>query len=125
MTHKAPYRPTGDVTQSFNDGILTVYSETDEARPGYKPKAVKKEKYKLRYEEQKLGIQRRFLGLQNQIKIERVVRVPKAEGITTQDVAQTEDGQSYRISLIQKVPNAFPPCIDLSLELIAQDGEIK
>ena len=34
---KAPYRPSNQVTQSYNDGVVTIYSVEDAARPGYQP----------------------------------------------------------------------------------------
>ena len=38
MSWKAPYRPNNEVTQDFNDGVVTVYEVTDSAPPGYQPK---------------------------------------------------------------------------------------
>ena len=69
MTWKAPYRPSNEVTQSYNDGVVTVYSVTDSARPGYQPVEQLTEKIKLRYEEQRLGIQRYYNAMQNQIQV--------------------------------------------------------
>ena len=122
MTWKAPYRPSNEVTQSYNDGVVTVYSVTDSARPGYQPVEQLTEKIKLRYEEQRLGIQRYYNAMQNQIQVERVIRVPRAEQITSQDVAETEDGRRYRIDLVQTVDGVWPPSQDLTL-VKYQQGE--
>lgn len=116
---KAPHRPKNEISQSFNSGIVTVYSVGDSAEPGYKPVKKLAEKVKLRYEERRLGVQRFYSGMQNQIQIERVIRVPKFD-ITNQDIAITEDGKEYRIDLVQKVPDVFPNCLDITLSKIEQ-----
>ncbi len=120
---RAPTRPTErDVTQPFDDGIVTIYAVTDAAQPGYQPKPelVQPAKAVLRYQEQRLGIQRYYDALQNQIQVERVIRVPRYGGVTNQDVAVTEDGRTYRIDLVQSVENVWPPCVDLTLVKYAQ-----
>ena len=107
------------MTQDFNSGIVTIYTVTDSALPGYQPKPELTEKIVLRYEEQRLGIQRYYAAMQNQIQIERVIRVPWAE-ITNQDIAETENGVKYRIDLVQTVDSAYPPCLDLTLKRYEQ-----
>ena len=121
MTRKAPYRPSNEVTQGYNSGVVTVYAVTDSARPGYQPVEQLTEKIKLRYEEQRLGIQRYYNAMQNQIQVERVIRVPRAGQITSQDVAETEDGRRYRIDLVQTVDGVWPPSQDLTLVKYQQE----
>ena len=116
---KAPHRPKGEISQAFNDGIVTVYSVEDNAPAGFKPVKKLTEKAKLRYEERRLGFQRFYSGMQNMVQIERVIRVPKFD-FTNQDIAITEDGREYRIDLVQKVPDVFPECVDISLSKIEQ-----
>ena len=122
MTWKAPYRPSHEVTQGYNSGVVTVYAVTDSARPGYQPAETLTEKIKLRYEEQRLGLQRYYDAMQNQIQVERVIRVPRAGQVTSQDVAETEDGRRYRIDLVQTVDGVWPPSQDLTL-VKYQQGE--
>lgn len=120
---RAPTRPTErDVTQPLDDGIVTIYAVTDAAQPGYQPKQemVQPAKAVLRYQEQRLGIQRYYDALQNQIQVERVIRVPRYGGVTNQDAAVTEDGRTYRIDLVQSVENVWPPCVDLTLVKFSQ-----
>lgn len=118
---KKPYRPNADVTQSYNDGILTVYSVADEAQPGYKPVEKLTFKVKVPYEERSLGINRFYSAKQNQSNVERVIRIPKSNvAVTNQDVAITEDGAKYRIDLVQKVSDILPPSFDLTLEAFTQ-----
>ena len=59
--------------------------------------------------------------MQNQIQVERVIRVPRAGQITSQDVAETEDGRCYRIDLVQTVDGVWPPSQDLTLVKYQQE----
>ena len=81
-------------------------------------------KVKLRYEEQRLGIQRYYSGRQNQAEIERVIRVPRAGKVSSQDVAITEDGHQYRIDMVQAAVDVYPACVDLTLARIDQNYEV-
>ena len=128
MSWKAPYRPTeNQITQVFDDGIVTIYALTDAGAPGYRPVPQPSLKVTLRYEEQRLGIQRYYQGRQNQVEIERVIRTPRAGHVSSQDIAVTEDGQQYRVDLVQSVDNVWPASQDLTLAKIEQqydlDGE--
>lgn len=126
MPWKAPYRPRTDngVTQNFGDGVVAIYTVKDVAQPGYQPKPQTTLKCKLRYEEQRLGIQRYYSGRQNQVEIERVLRVPRYGGITNQDVAVTEDGRQFRIDMVQNVTDVYPASLDLTLAKIEQKIEV-
>ena len=120
---KAPVRPRTDngVTQNYNDGVVAIIAVVDTAPPGYQPQPGDPQvKYTLRYEERRLGIQRYYSSLQNQIQLDRVIRVPRVAGITTQDFAVTEDKQAYRIDLVQSVMDVYPPSLDLTLTKIEQ-----
>jgi hypothetical protein len=129
LTWKTPFRPREDngVTQNLSDGVVTVYAVEDVAQPGYQPQLKLKipPKAVLRYEEQRLGIQRYYSGRQNQIQIERVLRVPRYGCVTNQDVAVTEDGRQYRIDLVQTVQDVYPGCMDLTLAKIEQEFEVQ
>ena len=121
---KAPQRPNNQISQSFVDGLIKVYSVTDVSQPGYKPVEKLVFKIALRYDEQRLGITRFYSGQQNQSQIERVIRVPRAGAVSNQDVAVTEDGHKYRIDLVQAVMDIYPPCVDLTLSRLDQDYEV-
>ena len=71
---KQPTRPNNDISQQYNSGLLTIYQLEDVAPPGYAPKMQPREKARLRYEEQRLGINRLYMSRQNQTEISRVVR---------------------------------------------------
>lgn len=120
MSWKAPYRPDNEVSQSYNDGVVTIYSVTDGAKPGYQPMPMLAEKITLRYAEQRLGIQRYYAALQNQVQVERVIRTARAGDITTQDIAITEDGRKYTVYMVQSVQDVYPPSVDITLSKISQ-----
>lgn len=134
---KAPFRPrqNAEVSQAYNDGVVTVYDVTDQAVFGFVPSPALWVKATLPYQERRLGFKRYYDARQNQIKLERVIRVPKPAGtfenhlqvqqtveITSQDAARTEDGRTYRIDMVQSVPDVFPPSLDLTLAAYEQNN---
>lgn len=113
--HKPPNRPAHDVSQSYNSGMVTICAVTDAAEPGYQPQETRQQLLHVPYDERKLGIRRYYEAMQNQIHVERVIRIPKTNvEITNQLIAETEDGRSYRIDLVQKA-FVYPPSLDLTL----------
>ena len=117
---KAPHRPAGEVTQGFNDGVVRIFSVSDAAAPGWQPKPVPKLKVTLRYQERTMGIQRYYAAQQNQVELRRVIRVPRAGDVTSQDIAVTEDGRQYRVDLVQAVQEVWPASVDLTLAAVEQ-----
>lgn len=122
MARKLPTRPTAEISQNFNGGVVQVFSTGDAAQPGRQPLIRLTPKVTLRYEEKRLGINRLYLSRENMAEIVRVIRVPRsAVTISSQDVAQTEDGQKYRIDTVQAVEDCWPPALDLSLRAVEAD----
>ena len=121
---RAPHRPDNEITQELNSGVVYIYSVEDSAQPGYQPKPALKLKLTLRYEEQRLGINRLYLSRQNQAEIEKVIRVPRQDSISNQDVAILESGSQYSIDYTQTVQDVYPPCLDLSLVKVEQNYEV-
>lgn len=121
---KAPHRPDNEITQELNSGVVYIYSVEDSAQPGYQPKPALKLKLTLRYEEQRRGINRLYLSRQNQAEVEKVIRVPRQDSISNQDVAILENGSQYSIDYTQTVQDVYPPCLDLSLVKVEQNYEV-
>ena len=121
---RAPHRPDNEITQEMNSGVVKIYSVENSAQPGYQPKPSLTLKLTLRYEEQRLGINRLYLSRQNQAEIEKVIRVPRQDSISNQDVAILESGSQYSIDYTQTVQNVYPPCLDLSLVKVEQNYEV-
>ena len=109
------------ITQPLNDGTVRICDVVDVSEPGYRPVQKLHPKGALRYENQRVGISRFYSGMQNQIQVDKVIRVQKALVITTQDVAVTEDGTEYRIRQVQDVLDVYPRCLDLTLSRIDQE----
>lgn len=122
---RAPNRPNHEITESYNDGIVNIYTVQDGAAPGYRPVPVLVLVKRMRYQERYLGINRLYSGRQNQVDIQRVVRVQKVPGVSNQNVAITEDGQQYRIDSVQDVIGAYPPSLDLTLATVEQEYEVR
>lgn len=121
---KAPYRPRREISQTYNDGIVAVYTVTDAAEPGEMPRKALSLKIKLNYEERRLGITRYYQAQQNNVSVEKIVRVPRHAEITNQDVAITEDGKQYRIDMVQTAEDVFPPSYDLTLAKVTHNYEV-
>lgn len=122
LMRKLPFRPSNEITQEFNSGIVTIYTVENSASVGLLPVEHLAETFTVRYEEQRLGINRYYMARQNQIEIQRVIRIPKI-AVNTQDVAITEDNRKYRIDTVQTVQDVYPACIDLTLIAFEQNGE--
>lgn len=120
-----PWRTDNQISQSFNDGVCRVYTQSDTAKPGYKPRPELEQKAFLRYEEQRTGLNRYYTARQVDVDVQRVLRVPKGppEKVPTpQDVIRTEDGKYFRIDFVQTVPGVRPPCLDLTLVKFEQNA---
>lgn len=119
---RAPYRPReNDISQSYNDGLADIYRQTDGAQPGHSPRPVLSKVGTLAFAEQRLGLQRYYSGKQNQVQVERVIRVPRGVAVTSQMVAVLRGTKTqYRIDLVQSVPDVYPPSFDLTLARVAQ-----
>lgn len=115
---KTPFRPDNEISQTFNDGVCTVYNQRDTAQPGYKPKPELERKAFLRFEEQRVGLNRYYAARQNNVEVERVLRVPLPplpQVPTPQDLLSVDGKVFYRIDFVQTVPGVWPPCVDLTL----------
>lgn len=110
-------------TQPFKDGVVKLYKITNIALPGNMPKDGLTLKNTLRYEERTVGMSRFWGGLQANVSIEQLIRVPRINSISTQDVAILV-GEQYKIIQIQYPQEIEPPCMDLSLERLEADYDI-
>lgn len=123
---KAPYRPNNKVTQPFNDGIVQIFTVENVAEPGDMPKESLVLKETLRFESQRLGINRLYMSKQNQAEIEAVLRVPNRNTVSNQDIAvmNGDETKQYAVESIQTVMDVWPPSMDIALKRIEQKYEI-
>lgn len=112
-------------TQTFNDGIVSIYSVEDIALPGNMPKeGLSLKEGNLRYDERTVGMGRYWTAMQAQARISLLLRVQRLRNVSTQDIAIPNDGEQYRIVQIQYPEDIVPPVMDLSLERIEAKYEI-
>lgn len=122
---KTPFRPDDRrITQSYRDGVVRIYTVTDGAAPGYQPQPVLTLLETLFYQERRVGLQRYYAGRQDQVEVERVIRIQLRPAVNPQCVAVTEDGVQYGIELVQQVQDVYPPSMDLTLVRIDQKYEV-
>lgn len=110
-------------SQTYNDGLCSVYSIENVAQPGYKPKTQATLKGQLRYEERKVGLTRAYLARQNDVQVERVLRCPWKDEVSTQDIVVPIDGIPYRIDLKQ-MADVTPKSMDLTLVRFTENFEV-
>ena len=96
----------------FDDGICNIYYE-DEA-------GVKNIKYNnLGFSNRVLGFKRFYEAAANKINVNRVIRIPKVEGIDNFDSVDIDEGLGvikYGVKLVQQIYESNPPSIDLTLD---------
>jgi len=105
--------------QTFNDGIANIYSVGNIAVPGGMPKdglTLKLEK--IRYKERTVGLNRYWAAMQSSVQVSRLLRMPRLNSVSTQDIVIPTDGEQYKIVQIQYPEDMYPPVMDLSLERI-------
>ncbi len=102
--------------QTFNDGIVDIYSVGNIAEAGNMPKdGLTIKVSNLRYEERTVGMGRFWTAKQEHAQISQLIRVQRINSVTIHDVAIL-NGQQYDIVQVQYPKEPEPPCIDLSLE---------
>lgn len=117
---RKPNRPKNEISQTFNDGVLTVYSVDVGVVPDYETLKGLTKKSMLHYSERRMGVQRYYAGIQAQTKIDRVLRCQDAGLVEPHDVVITESGKHYLVQLVQSCYDVYPPSVDVSLAAIVQ-----
>lgn len=105
--------------QTFNDGVVNIYSVGNIAAPGNMPKEGLTLKVgSLRYKERTVGMNRFWAAMQNQTRVDLMLRVQRLRNISPHDVAIPNDGEQYKIIQVQYPEDVEPSVMDLSLERI-------
>ena len=114
------------ITQTFNDGVLTVYEVGNIGGLGNMPKdgLIQKFTNTIPYEERTVGVTRFIANKQEQTTSEQLLRIPRINGMAREDVVIPIDGEQYRIKQIQTINDIEPRCLDLSLERVDTAYEI-
>ena len=124
MAWKSPNRPNNEITQCFSDGVVNIYTVNDVAVPGYSPVQQLSLLYTLRYDRQRVGLNRLYLSKQAQAEIQEVLRVPVPGEIPVLSVAVLENGKQFQVETVQSVDNVYPACVDISLTALKQNYEV-
>lgn len=112
-------------SQTFNDGVVNIYSVGNIAERGNMPKdGLTLKVGPLHYEERIVGMGRFWTAMQAQAKINQILRVPRINAVSVQDIAKPNDGEQYKIIQIQYPKDVEPPVMDLSLERIEAKYEL-
>lgn len=107
--------------ERFSDGIITVFDNQSKSAIGNIPREKLVERCTLRFREKTVGIQRFYQALQDNARIERMLRCPRRDDVSVLDVVKiissgTDD--HYRIQQIQYPDSVSPPVMDISLERV-------
>lgn len=111
---RQPNRPNHKISESFNDGVISLFSTEDIAIVGRAPVKELTLIYTLHFAEKRVGVTRYYQARQAQVEVDRVVRIQYVPGIHTNIIAKI-NGKEYRIDQIQAVENVYPKCLDLTL----------
>lgn len=111
--------------QTFNDGVVDIYSVDNIAETGNMPKErLTLKAGSLRYKERTVGMGRYWAAMQAQAKIDMVLRVQRIRNVSVQDIAIPNDGEQYIIKQVQYPEDVYPPVMDLSLERLVQKYDV-
>lgn len=107
------------ITQTFNDGTLSIYRIDNTAAPGKMPNETLTIKQQgIRYENRTVGMTRFWQAAQADVRMDKFIRCPKLIDVHALDIVQTENGEQFKIEQIQYPRDVYPPCMDLSLSAI-------
>lgn len=115
------------LSQTFNDGVLQIYSVDNIAEAGNLAKdgLRPKDTNAIPYEERTVGMSRFWTAMQMQTTIIQILRIPRINGVSINDVVIPIDGEQYKIKQVQLVKDIEPSCMDLSLEKVSVKYDIK
>ncbi|MCM1026521.1 MAG: hypothetical protein NC432_08780 [Roseburia sp.] len=106
--------------QTFNDGVCRICSLENAGEKGRLPVMELREKAgRAPFENRRVGVKRFFDAKQENVEIDKVIRIPDAYQVSTQDVCIL-DGIQYGVYQVQSVPGAIPGAQDLSLKRLEE-----
>lgn len=103
---------------TFDDGIVKILNKINVSPKGKKPKYDLQEMCEHYFEFETVGINRYFIALAEKSKIDTVIKIWENKNITTDNIAQLEDGINYRIVQVQHAVEDGIKISRLSLERI-------
>ena len=98
--------------QTFNDGILSLYTINDDD-------SLSPVQSGIRFEYRTVGSKRFFEAYEFQRRADKVVRIPPTAEPLSNDIVIIEDKQ-FNILQVQKIKDTMPECWQLTLEAIKE-----
>ena len=109
--------------QTYNDGVCDVYAVVNVSAPGKKPETNISFRCRLRYAERTVGMTRYYTALQSDTRVDRLLRIPRREEISRDDVVML-DNKQYGIRQIKYPADATPPSMDITLTRIEAKSDV-
>lgn len=107
-------------TETFNDGVCTVYKVTNTAQPGLRPHMSPTLYRKLNFEYKTIGVKRNYEALQAQVKLDELIQILLDRRISAQDIVVINEVQ-YQIKQVQHKKDTVPFTTLLSLVKLEED----
>ncbi len=106
-------RPGNIEFNAFKDGMCSIYTESEEENE-------KTYKYKnIHFDNRMLGFKRVYAAKSANSNINRVIRIPDIPYVDNYDCVEiTGDNCYYTIELVQKIYDANPVSLDLTLKKV-------
>ncbi len=109
----------------LHDGAVSIYRIGDPSQNGDMPAKTLTLLGTLHYHRRTIGIQRAYLALQSNAKIDLLLRCPYREEVKAKDIAvPTLDGKQYKIMMVQVPEDIKPTMMDLTLERLETDYDL-
>ena len=111
---------------SFNDGIAEIYTVDNTALKGDKPVDKLINKRVVRFEYRTVGAVRFYIAKQADVKIDRMITIPKGVHVSPQDVVIliSEGSNQYRIEQVQHKSDTKPHTTLISLQRLVTNYDI-
>lgn len=111
---------------SFNDGIAEIYTVHNAALKGDAPVDKLINKRVVRFEYRTVGAVRFFIAKQSDVKIERMIAIPKGVHVSPQDVVIliSEGTDQYKIEQVQQKTDTKPHTTLISLQRLVTNYDI-
>ena len=107
--------------QTFNDGVVSIYSVSNIAELGNMAKDGLTLIESLRFHERTVGLNRFYVAKQSGNKVVKVIRCPWVEVDDSTIIVAILSDKQYQVIQIQTPEDVFPKSIDLTLERLATD----
>ena len=108
----------------YPDGIVKLYHEENQAKPGNMPKEGLRYRLTLRYRRKTVGMTRYYTALQQQQRIDEMIRCPLEPSVSVRDIAEVyPGGKRYIVRQVQYPENTTVPMMDLALERLEGSNE--